>query len=248
MEVKIKSVNKENLNGFIKKLLSVDSFIFMTADEKNIKSSVYFPERDAVKLVSVPTSDIFDANFDEPVKISFFDGKKVISYLSHFGAGIEGKIKYEEYDDSMRATDVLLKDDELKINLACTDFSLSFMEMSEDEISRAFDTEDSLFEFDLKYDSISRIKSLCTLDNSDTFTLYKNKNGIGVSGENYSNILVKENSSDNENVVLYKKYLELLDKEDYKVYVCDCKVIFESENTDTKLCIATVAVDDEDED
>lgn len=248
MDVKIKSVNKENLNAFIKKLLSVDSFIFMTTDNDKIKSSVFFPERDAVKLASVPTSDIFDAKFDEPVKLSFFDGKKVISYLSHFNGEIEGKIKCEDYEDSMRATDVLFKDEDLKINIPCTDFSLSFMEMSDDEISRAFSTEDNLFEFDLKCDAISRIKSLGTLDNSDTFTLYKNNKGVGVKGDNYNNILVKENDDIDESVVLYKKYLELLDREDYKVYVCDCKVIFESENTDTKLCIATVAVDEEDED
>lgn len=246
MDVKINSINKENLNVFIKKLLSIDNFIFMTANNETLTSSVYFPERDAVKVVSCPVKDIFDGKFTEDVKISFFDGKKVINALSHFNGEVEGKISCDKYEDNMRATNFLVKDKRLKIDIPCTDFSLSFMEMSEDEIGRAFSTDDTLFSFEMTADTIAQIKSLFSLDSDvDTVSIYKNKKGIGIKGKNYENLLIEDDSDDEGTVKIYKKYLDILDKEDYNVYVCDNKIVFSSMTTDTRLCIATVE-DDED--
>lgn len=247
MEVKINSINKDNLNNFIKKLLSIDNFIFMTANKDTLTSSVYFPERDAVKVVKCPVTDIFDGKFKDDVKISFFDGKKVINAMSHFTGDVEGKISCDEYEESVRATDFLLKDKHLKINIPCTDFSLSFMEMSEDEIDRAFNTDDVMFTFNMTTDMIAQIKSLFTLDSDvDTVTIYKDKNGIGIKGKNYENILIEEEDGEIGSVKIYKKYLDILDKEDYDVNICDNKIVFHSTTTDTHLCIATIADDEED--
>ena len=46
-------------------------------------------------------------------------------------------------------------------------------------------------------------------------------------------------------VVIYKKYINLLDKENYKVSVCENKVVFKSLDTNTHLTVA-VAITDED--
>lgn len=246
MEVKINSINKDNLNNFIKKLLSIDNFIFITANKEKITSSVYFPERDAVKVVNCPVKDIFDGKFTDDVKISFFDGKKVINALSHFNGDVDGKISCDTYEDSLRATNFLVKDKRLKIDIPCTDFSLSFMEMNEDEIGRAFDTEDTLFKFEMTTDMIAQIKSLFSLDSDiDTVTIYKNKNGIGVKGKNYENLLIEDDSDENGSVKIYKKYLDILDKEDYEVFVCENKIVFNSTTTDTHLCIATIDGDED---
>jgi hypothetical protein len=247
MDVKINSINKDNLNTFIKKLLSIDNFIFITANKEKITSSVYFPERDAVKVVNCPVKEIFDGKFTDDVKISFFDGKKVINALSHFTGDVEGKISCDKYEDNLRATNFLVKDKRLKIDIPCTDFSLSFMEMSEDEIGRAFDTEDTMFNFELTVDMIAQIKSLFTLDSDvDTVAIYKNSKGIGVKGKNYENLLIEEDSEDEDGTVkIYKKYLDILDKENYDVFVCDNKIVFNSKDTDTHLCIATIEEDDD---
>lgn len=241
MDVKINSINKENLNTFIKKLLSIDSFIFMTANDKILTSSVYFPEHDAVKVASCPIDEIFDGKFTDDVKISFFDGKKVINALSHFDGDIEGKLSCDTYEDTMRATNFLVKDKRLKIDIPCTDFSLSFMEMTEEQINLAFNAEDALFKFELMADTIGQIKSLFSLDSDvDTVTIYKGKKGVGVKGKNYENLFIEDDSEETGSVKIYKKYFDILDKENYEVFVCENKIVFNSTTTDTHLCIATV--------
>lgn len=249
METTIKTINAYELGAFVKKLLPIDKFIFMKINPDETVSSVYFPERDAVKLVKVPTADIFSDGFKSSVKVSFYNGNKVVDALSHFGGNISGRIRYSEFDNELMASDFILENNDLTINLACTDPSLSFMEMTSDEITRAFGTSSSLFEFDLLTTHVDRMKSLFNLDkDDDVFTLYLNEKGIGVKGISYDASITNkynEGSTIGSKVVVYKKYLGLLDKENYHVTVCSNKIVFRSLDTDTLLTVA-VAITDED--
>ena len=231
MEATIKKIDGYELSTFVKKLLPIDKFIFMKIGKEGTVSSVYFPERDAVKLVSTPTTDIFDTDITDPVKVSFYNGTKVIDALSHFNGDVQGKIKYSEIDGELMASDFTLANDDLQINLACADPSLSFMEMSKEETDRAFGTDGNIFQFDLLTTHVDKMKSLFNLErDEDTFTLSHSYEG--------------ENAID-QKVVIYKKYINLLDKENYKVVVCNNKVVFRSLDTNTHLTVA-VAITDED--
>ena len=249
MEATIKKIDGYELSTFVKKLLPIDKFIFMKIGKEGTVSSVYFPERDAVKLVSTPTSDIFDTEITDPVKVSFYNGTKVIDALSHFNGDVQGKIKYSEIDGELMASDFTLANDDLQINLACADPSLSFMEMSKEETDRAFGTEGSIFEFDLLTTHVDKMKSLFNLDKEeDIFTLCIGEKGINIKGTSYDATLCHSYDSSVEKgakVVIYKKYINLLDKENYKVSVCENKVVFKSLDTNTHLTVA-VAITDED--
>ena len=249
METTIKKINAYELSSFIKKLLPIDKFIFMKIERGETVSSVYFPERDAVKLVKTPTKDIFEADINSPLKVSFYNGTKVIDALTHFNGDIRGRIRYTEYDGQLMASDFILENEDLQISLACTDPSLSFMEMSKEETSRAFGTDSSLFQFDLLTTHVDKTKSLFNLDkDEDIFTLYINEKGVCVKGTSYVATLCHSYDSDSElgtKVVIYKKYINLLDKENYRVVVCNNKVVFRSLDTDTHLTVA-VAITDED--
>ena len=254
METIIKKVNGYELSSFIKKLLPIDKFIFMKIGSKGTLSSVYFPQRDAVKLVNMPTDDMFDvsdANLEKPIKVSFYNGSKVNDALSLFNGDIRGRIKYNKYEDELMASDFILEDDNLTVELACTDPSLSFMELSKEETERAFNVDNKLFSFYLLTTHVDRMKSLFNLDKEEeTFTLYLSDNGIKVKGTSYDSILSASYESDKgvgEKVLVYKKYINLLDKENYKVIVCNNKVVFKSLDTNTLLTIA-VAISEEDED
>tara|TARA_R100000655_G_C2978192_1_gene191405 strand:- start:313 stop:1062 length:750 start_codon:yes stop_codon:yes gene_type:complete len=249
MEATIKKIDGYELSTFVKKLLPIDKFIFMKIGQKGTVSSVYFPERDAVKLVSTPTEDIFDTSLTDPVKVSFYNGTKVIDALSHFNGDVQGRIKYSEIDGELMASDFIIENDDLQINLACADPSLSFMEMSKEETDRAFGTEGSIFEFDLLTTHVDKMKSLFNLEKEeDTFTLCVNDKGVAVKGNSYDATLSHSYEGENavgQKVVIYKKYINLLDKENYKVIVCGNKVVFRSLDTNTHLTVA-VAITDED--
>jgi hypothetical protein len=250
METTIKKIDAYELSSFVKKLLPIDKFIFMKIGKEGTVSSVYFPERDAVKLVNTPTKDIFDAEITSPLKVSFYNGSKVIDALSHFSGGeVKGRIRYTEYDGELMASDFILENNDLKISLACTDPSLSFMEMSKEETDRAFGTDNKMFEFDLLTTHVDRMKSLFNLDkDEDTFTVYLKTDGVGIKGTSYDATLChtyESNVDAGAKVVIYKKYLNLLDKENYKVMVCENKVVFRSLDTNTHLTVAVAITDEE---
>jgi hypothetical protein len=249
MEANLTKIDSRELSLFVKKLLPIDKFIFLKIGKEGTVSSVYFPERDAVKLANMPTADLFEGDIENPIKVSFYNGTKVIDALAHFNGDLRGRIKYNEIDNECMASDFILENDDLQINLACADPSLSFMEMSKEEISRAFDTNAKLFEFDLLTTHVDRMKSLFNLEKEeDTFTLYVGNKGIAVKGTSFDATLCHSYEGDSPvgtQVVIYKKYINLLDKENYKVMVCDNKVVFRSLDTHTLLTVA-VAITDED--
>ena len=250
MELTLEKIDSYELKNFIKKLLPIDKFIFMKINGSNTTSSVYFPERDAVKLVNVETPDVFKGDIDTPIKVSFYNGSKVIDALSHFtGSDITGLIKYEHIDDELMASDFTLRNDDLEINLACADPSLSFMEMSEDETRRAFGTESNIFSFELLSAHIDKMKSLFNLDKEDEiFSLEVTDKGVNVKGNGYNANITHSYEGEPANgtsVMIYKKYINLLDKESYRVNVCENKVVFHSLDTETSLTVA-VAISEED--
>ena len=249
METKIKKIDGYELSSFVKKLLPIDKFIFLKIGSDRTVSSVYFPERDAVKLVNVKTADLFTTDVEKPIKVSFYNGTKVVEALAHFNGDIQGKINYSELDGELMANDFVIHDGDLEIRLACADPSLSFMEMSKDEMGRAFGTDGSLFEFDLLTTHVDRMKSLFNLDkDEDTFTLYVSDKGVAIKGSSYDANVVHQYEGDaavGSKVVIYKKYLNLLDKENYRVVVCENKVVFRSLDTDTHLTVAVAMVDED---
>ena len=123
------------------------------------------------------------------------------------------------------------------------------MEMSKEETDRAFGTDAKMFEFDLLTTHVDKMKSLFNLDKEeDIFSIYIGDKGISVKGNSYDATLCHTYDSNVEvgtKVVIYKKYINLLDKENYKVIVCDNKVVFRSLDTNTHLTVA-VAITDED--
>lgn len=249
MELKLEKIDNYELSSFIKKLIPIDKFIFLKIGKEDMVSSVYFPERDAVKLVNVPSKDVLKGDIKKPIKVSFYNGSKVIDALSHFGGDIKGSIKYSELDGELMASDFILQNDDLQISLACADPSLSFMEMSKEETNRAFGTDSRLFEFDLLTTHVDKMKSLFNLEKEeDTFTLKLSEKGVSVKGNTYDAVLSHsyEGKADNgTQVIIYKKYINLLDKENYRVIVCSNKVVFKSLDTNTHLTVA-VAISDED--
>lgn len=246
MEIQLQEINGIEFSGFVKKLLPIDKFIFMKIGPKNTLSSVYLPERDAVKLVSVKTEDLFGSEIEVPVKVSFYNGTKVNDALSHFSGPIQGKIKYTEIDGDMMASDFVISSDDLEINLACADPSLSFMEMTKDEMQRAFSTDESSFEFDLLTTHVDKMKSLFNLDKEEeVFSIASTSEGIRIKGSSYDALLSRSFKGDSgSHVTVYKKYINLLDKENYKVIVCDNKIVFKSLDTATQLTVAVAITED----
>jgi hypothetical protein len=255
MQIELKNIKTEILKDYIKKLLSMNKFIFLTLNDKKISSSVFLPQRDAVKLANLKSTDIFDLNgneskLEEGIKIAFFNGSKVVDALNFFNKDVSCKIKYDKFGDDLMATDLILFNSKINIKLYCADPSLSFIEMNTDSIKRAFGTPNTLFEFELLTIHVDEMKKLFSLNKEDEFFwLYSNKEHVGVLAHDssYDSQISKtfKSTEDECKVLIKKKYIDLLDKENYYIKICENKVVLKSLDSETLITIAVSITEDD---
>jgi hypothetical protein len=240
----VQRVKVEAFSNFIEKVLSIDKFIYIKVAEGNMTSNCYLPERDAVKLHSVPVDEILETESlpDKQLKIAFLNGSHTVDALKHFvGTTVSAEINYKLIGDEYIAISIDLISDELTVTLPCSDPSLGFMDMSVDQIKAVFDTSNPIFTFDVQPFNIDNLNSLFRLEKeNEVFNILNNNTGIRFKGKTYNRLVTEENATPNEtSITFYKRYLNFLDKESYNVSVFEHKAVWRSLDSNTLLCIAT---------
>jgi hypothetical protein len=243
MKLTIDRIDQHALTEFINRVKLIDSFIYMKIANGQIKSTVYLPQRDAVKHHSVPVNNIFQVSewpdTDKEMKIAFFEGSKVIEAIKHFDHdAIQGELEFIENDNELVASTLRIFNDELEITLACSEPSLGFKDLSQDQIDAIFARENNDFDFSFDTHMIGKVKNLFSLDKDETFSIKSDVAGVNVSGKSFS-VVVTPDTSGNGEVTVYKKYLNLLDKDEQTVFVSGSKVVFQSNDSDTLLTVST---------
>ena len=243
MKLQIDRIDQHELTGFINRVKLIDSFVYMKIKDGQIHSAVYLPQRDAVKSHTVNCDKIFQISefpdTDKEMKVAFFEGAKVIEAIKHFDHdAIKGEIEFLENENEFVASTLRIFNDELEITLSCSEPSLGFKDLSQDQRDAIFARSDSKFDFTLDTHSIGKVKNLFSLDKDETFGINSDVQGINVNGKSF-NVVLTPDTSGNGNVTVYKKYLNLLDKEEQTVYVSGSKVVFESNDSTTLLTVST---------
>jgi hypothetical protein len=243
MKLHIDKVDQNNFIGFVNRLKLIDSFIYFKIKGDQVVSSAYLPQRDAVKHNALPLGEIFVTSGETPekeLKVAFFDAAKLIEAFKQFDyQGIHGEIEFIENDEDCVATSFKIFNDDLEITLSCSEPSLGYKDLTESQLQGIFNTEGSDFVFELSNVETGKIKSLFNLDKDETFSISSSDDGVKISGKSYSKLVSTEFEGDKANVTVYKKYLSLLDKEDYKAYVFGNRVVLRSTESATLLTIAT---------
>jgi len=246
--LQIERVKVNELISFIKKLLPIDKFIYLKikqdVKEQIVVSTCYLPERDAVKVQEVPLSELFEGTTDSnsSIIVTFFNGNNVIDALKHFTKdSVRGELTYDKLGAGFVATSFKLISDDLTINIPCCDPSLGLQDLTPDQVKAIFSTKGELFTFNVDSFSLDKLSSLFNLEKEvETFNICINANGVRFKGNVYDNLVTQEAVSDtNQEILFYKKYLPLLDKESYAVSICPNKAVFRSIDTNTLLTIAT---------
>ena len=243
MKLKIDRIDQHALTEFINRVKLIDSFIYMKVAEGRVKSVVYLPQRDAVKSHSVDVSEIFQISewpdTDKEMKIAFFEGSKVIDAIKHFDHdAIKGEIEFIENDEDLVASTFRIFNDELEITLSCSEPTLGFKDLTEAQVEAIFARDNGKFDFALDTHMLSKVKNLFSLDKEETFNIKSDVAGVNVDGKSFK-VVVNPAANGTGKVTVYKKYLNLLDREEQTVYVSDSKVVFQSNNSDTLLTIST---------
>ena len=249
MTIKIERVKVGEFIAFIKKLLSIDKLIYLkikdTKEGPVIISNCYLPERDAVKLQQVPFAEIFetDEKIKKTIKMSFFNGNYLIDALKHFmtSTAISGEIIFNEIGEDFIATKFKLISDELSIDINCCYPSLGFQDLTTEQVKAIFNTESQIFTFDLDAFQLDKLNSLFNLDKEkETFKIAIDPKGVHFKSDVYDNVINPEtNSKQSSEIMFYKKYVPLFDKESYSVTICSNKAVLKSKDTNTLITIAS---------
>ena len=128
--------------------------------------------------------------------------------------------------------------DELEIKLSCSEPSLGFKDLTPEQQAVIFAIDDTKFSFNMDTHTIGKVKNLFGLDKEETFSVKANGTGVSVSGKSFNATINPESNGKGE-VTVYKKYLNLLDREEQKVHISDGKIVFQSTESQTLLTVST---------
>lgn len=245
MKVTINKIDSNQFIGFVNRLKVIDSFVYFKIKEGVVQASAYLPQRDAVKHHRVPLDQLFQISEDidttKELKVAFFDATKITDAFKQFEYdSVQAEIEFLENDEDFVATTFRIFNDELEIKLACSDPSLGYKDLTEAQITAIFNVEESKFKFDLDTTTLNKVKSLFGLDKEETFSIEANGKGVKLTGNTYNMLVTPDyDGKSGSKVTLFKKYLNLLDKEDYTANVMDNRVVLRSTDSETLLTIAT---------
>lgn len=244
MKLEINRIDQNGFVEFINKLKTIDTFLYFKLRNGEVTSAVYLPQRDAVKLHTAPISNLFSISEALPqgkeLKVAFFDAAKVLDAIKMFQSDqISGTMEFQENEEDFVCTSLKLYNEELEITLACSDPSLGFKDLTDAQLQSIFDREGSDFDFVLDTFTLGKIKSLFSLDKEETFSITASNEQVRVKGKTYNYQANQSFNGSASEATLYKKYLNLLDREEYSVYVSSNKVVMKSNDSQTFLTIAT---------
>lgn len=246
MKITINKVDQTNFINFINRLKVIDSFVYFKIKGGTIQASAYLPQRDAVKHHRLPIGQIFQIEegsitTTKELKVAFFDAQKLTDAFKQFDYdSICGEIEFVENDEDFVATSFRIFNDELEIKLACSEPSLGYKDLTDTQISSIFNVDDASFKFDMDYGTLNKVKNLFGLDKEETFSIEANGKGVKLTGNTYNMLVTPDyEGTSGKKVTLFKKYLNLLDKEDYTANVLENRVVMKSNDSETLLTIAT---------
>jgi hypothetical protein len=242
MKIQVKKVSVPYLTSLIKRMLLMDTSVYLNVDGERIWSDVYTPTKDVVKSVSLPVNDVlqFEKPQTETIKLSFFSGQRLLSCLGYFdphNLSAEINVFKDEDDGILYAEKIVFKDNQLKIELHCQDISLGFTSMTSEQVSRAFDVTTKLYDFKLSSEDFSKVTSLQTLDKSELFKIYSDTAGVHVSSESFDIVIDDNKKETHAATSIFKSFLQRVDKETYNVSVCENKMILVSEESNTSIAL-----------
>lgn len=245
MKIKIESINSVEFQSFINKLASIAPGIYFKIQENELRAYTYIPQRDAVKIVNAPVEEVFnnlkiegEYDTEKKIKISFFDASTVIESLKQFDGDFEAVITFEERESDYIATKFTIKNKELTINLSCSDPGLLFNELSEEQIANLSDTANPLWELALTRDTLKKLINLNKLDLDEFFSLVSDDNVIYSVGKTFKKELGTADDVEDFSAKLRKKYLQMLDNDDFRIYMNTNKCIVKAENSHTYLILS----------
>lgn len=242
MKITAKKVSAPYLSAIIKKMLLMDSSVYINIDQDRVYSNVYTPTKDVVKSFSLPATEVFEFEkpLDKTIKMSFFSGSRLLNCISYFDAHkLQAEISYFEDEDEgvYYADKITFKDQKLKIDVHCQDISLGFTSMTDEQTTRAFDKSTEEFQFSISREDLGKVTSLLAMDKGELLRIYGDAEGVHIKTDAFDIVVDDTKKVNTESKSTFKTFFDRIDKETYSISVCSNKIVLFSQETATNAAI-----------
>lgn len=191
----LKNVETKRFINLIKRSSSMDRMIFITVIGSGFESIAYNQHKTALKSVESDLGKICEEYEnecgEEPVKIQFGDGNKLVNALSLVGTE-KVNISFEVEDNNF-AKKISVENDEVSINVACADpEAIDFLTLDETKKDKVFnDTANLQFSININENEFKYMQQLFGM-NKESVRVFFHKKG--------DDVFMSEVESSDENV------------------------------------------------
>jgi hypothetical protein len=240
-KLELKLTSAAELTNFLKRFSSISGSLLIEIDGEYVKAKTHTPERSVVKSSKIEVSRVFSnpEAITTPVIFGVYSLDKLIKSFSHFeGSEVTFNLFTENTPDGTVGTDIILKNDSLKINFQCATLRL-FTHITDEMMDRIGDVAAAEVNFVLTKELQSQVNALSSIDSDQKLLSFNLKNGeVAASGKSFNKHLLSVENKDIEvNVSVYKSQFAYLDKEDLMVYMNEDRLIFHSIESETRMII-----------
>jgi hypothetical protein len=229
--------------NFLKRFSSISGSLLIEMADGYLKAKTHTPERSVVKSSKIEINRIFNVDPETSnlsnIIFGVYSVDKLIKSFSHFeGYALDFIIQMENTADGVVGTDIILRNESLKINFQCASLRL-FTHITDEMMDRIADTASSEVNFVLTKELQGRINSLSGIDSDQKLLTITVKGGqVSASGKSYDlSLLSVSDSKADLSVAVYKSQFAFVDKEDTMVYMNEDRLIFHSIETETKMIV-----------
>lgn len=228
--------------NFLKKFSGIDNSLLIEIDKDVVKAKSYTPEKSVVKYSSIPLDEVFSeySDINEPIKLGIMNIDKLSSSFKFFGESeFNFEITYAAVNGENAGTGIVLKNSSLEIEFQCASLKL-FTYITDDILVKITNTAQSKVDFILPKETQAKLSSLFGIDSDHPkITFKKRGNYINAEGKNFKLQVLDTGVSTKDDVTIsvFKHHYAFLDREDALAYIIEDKLIFVSNESDTKMII-----------
>lgn len=234
--------NPEKLVGFLQKFAVIEPSLLLEIDKGRLVAKTFNPQKSVVKYSAIDMDELFE-DFDSSIyiKVGIMNIAKLCTAIKFLNEKFTFNIIYEALSGENVANAINLKDDTVEIALPCG--SMRLFQYIDDEkmkiIVGSNDSNSQIASFALTKDMQAKINQLTALD-SDEKNLkidFKGSNGVVKACSKSAKIEVGTFDGDNFESAIAKLHFNKIDKEDCIAYIKSGKIVFVSNESDTKIAI-----------
>jgi len=240
-KLELRMVSATELTNFLKRFSSISGSLLIEINSEYMSAKTHTPERSVVKASKIELNRIFSnpEAVTENVIFGVYSLDKLIKSFSHFeGSEVSFNLYTEKTSDGTVGTDIILKNDSLKINFQCATLRL-FTRITDEMMDRIGDVSSAEVNFVLTKELQTQVNSLTGIDSDQKLLSFNLKNGeVSASGKSFNkHLLTVENKDVKVDVSVYKSQFAYIDREDSMVYMNEDRLIFHSIESETKMIV-----------